>query len=89
MVRTENLVSRQTYRVAEVSRILGVPRATVYRWIAEGNLPSIRVGRVLLLLPFVDRQAARRHEQAEHPADQLQRRTQLCVDYPGRVELEQ
>jgi len=42
-------LARRTYRVAEVVQSTGVPKATIYRWIAEGLLPAIRVNRVILI----------------------------------------
>jgi excisionase family DNA binding protein len=39
----------RTLRVKQVTKILNVPRATVYGWIATGALPSIKIGRVLLI----------------------------------------
>lgn len=40
---------RRAFRVAELVESLGVPKATVYRWIASGRLGSIRIGRVVLV----------------------------------------
>ena len=40
---------RRTYRVDEVSHMLGVPKPTVYRWIAEGTIKVKRVGRLVLV----------------------------------------
>ena len=42
-------VPRLTYRVDEVSHLLGVPKSTIYRWISDGSLPAVHVGRVLLV----------------------------------------
>lgn len=33
---------RQTYTPAEVARILGVHKSTIYRYIEEGRLPALR-----------------------------------------------
>ena len=49
MSETNSSKPRLTYRVNEVSRMLGVPRTTVYRWVAEGSLPATQVGRILLI----------------------------------------
>ena len=49
MSRCNHEVPRLTYRVDEVSRLLGVPKATIYRWISDGNLPAAHFGRVLLV----------------------------------------
>ena len=40
MAARDPVTTKRTFRVAELSEILGVPRATVYRWIAEGSLPA-------------------------------------------------
>jgi excisionase family DNA binding protein len=43
------LEERLTLRVGEVATLLGVPERTVYRWVADGHLPVVRVGRVTLV----------------------------------------
>lgn len=40
---------RLAYRVAEVSRMTGIPRASTYRLIKSGALPSVRVVGILLI----------------------------------------
>lgn len=40
---TTSTPNRQFYRVEEVADILGVSRATAYRMINEGSIPSIRL----------------------------------------------
>ncbi len=37
--------ARQTYTVAEVSQLLGIPIRTVYDVISRGDFPSMRFGR--------------------------------------------
>jgi excisionase family DNA binding protein len=41
--------ARDTYRPREVAPRLGVSIPTVYRWIERGELPSIRIGRAVLV----------------------------------------
>lgn len=43
--------ARLALRTAEVADQLGVHRATVQRWIADGSLTSVRVGGVVRVLP--------------------------------------
>ncbi len=43
------MTERLALRVPEVAELLGTPPRTVYRWIAEGRLPMIRIGRVILV----------------------------------------
>jgi len=46
---------KRTYTVAEVVEILGVSRITVLRRIKDGTIPSIRLGRrVLIPAEYVD-----------------------------------
>ncbi|MER3480881.1 MAG: DNA-binding protein [Meiothermus sp.] len=46
---------RRTYTVAEVVEILGVSRITVLRRVRDGTIPSIRLGRrVLIPAEYVD-----------------------------------
>ena len=42
--------SRQTYRVEEVSEILGIGRNSAYEAIRRGEIPSIRIGKRVLVL---------------------------------------
>jgi excisionase family DNA binding protein len=49
MTTPDPLTHRRTYRVAEVSRMLGVPKPTIYRWVLRGRLAARQVGRVLLI----------------------------------------
>ena len=45
----DGMTERLALRVPEVAELLGTPQRTIYRWIAEGRLPTIRVGRVVLV----------------------------------------
>lgn len=38
------------FRVADLSKALRIPRATLYRWIRTGQLPAVAVGKVLVVL---------------------------------------
>lgn len=38
-------VERRTYQVPEVAKMLGVSRAAVYNAVARGTIPSIRIGK--------------------------------------------
>jgi excisionase family DNA binding protein len=40
---------RQTYTVEEAAAILGIARATAYIAVRDGSLPTIRIGRRLLV----------------------------------------
>jgi len=40
---------RQTYRIEEAGQILGVSRNTAYKLAASGEIPTIRMGRLLLV----------------------------------------
>jgi excisionase family DNA binding protein len=42
-----DVTTRKLLTVAEVSRELRVTRGTAYRWIREGALPAVRVGRTV------------------------------------------
>jgi len=53
------------YKVEDVQRRLGVGRATAYKLISSGEIPSYRVGRVLRVNPEdVDRFLARNRREA-------------------------
>jgi excisionase family DNA binding protein len=43
--------SRLALRTAEVAEQVGVHKATVQRWIADGSLTSVRIGGVTRVLP--------------------------------------
>lgn len=48
-------MERQFYTVIEVAEMLGISRATAYRAIADGEIPSITIrGRVLVPKWWVD-----------------------------------
>jgi excisionase family DNA binding protein len=38
---------RILWRVAEVAKMLGVSRSTIYAWIARGQIPVTRLGGVI------------------------------------------
>lgn len=40
---TARTLPRETYRIAEVAKMLGVSRSTVYEFIQEGRLPAHRM----------------------------------------------
>lgn len=40
---------RQTYTVDEVAALLGVSRATAYAAVKRGDIPSIRLGRKIVV----------------------------------------
>ena len=44
-----NDVNRKTYTVEEAARILGVSKATIYKAVQESKIPSIRLGRRILV----------------------------------------
>ena len=53
------------YKVEDVQRRLGVGRATAYKLISSGEIPSYRVGRVLRVKPEdVDSFLARNRREA-------------------------
>ena len=42
-------VEKKTFSVEEVAQILGIGRASAYRAIKRGEIPSIRIGRRYLV----------------------------------------
>jgi excisionase family DNA binding protein len=44
---------RMTYAVEEVAVLVGVSRTTMYGLVAAGRVPSVRLGRIVILLPAV------------------------------------
>jgi excisionase family DNA binding protein len=42
-------VEREYLRVAEVAALLGVPVQTVYTWVRNGHLPSMKIGAAVLV----------------------------------------
>lgn len=42
-------MTRRTLRLAEVAEQLGVNARTVGRWAADGTLPTVRIGGVVLV----------------------------------------
>jgi excisionase family DNA binding protein len=60
-VRNENNESKRFLTVAEFANAHGVREPTVLRWVRSGELPSIRLGRrVLIPADALDRLLARR-----------------------------
>jgi excisionase family DNA binding protein len=41
---------RATYTVAEAAAVLGIPRRTLYVYIAQGVVPAVHIGRRKLLI---------------------------------------
>jgi excisionase family DNA binding protein len=53
---TSDAQSRKTYDVAEAGRLLGLGRNATYEAIRRGDIPTIRVGkRILVLKVALDR----------------------------------
>jgi len=46
---TEVRVERKTYSVAETAKVLGIGRSAAYQAVNAGEIPSIRIGRRLLV----------------------------------------
>jgi excisionase family DNA binding protein len=44
-------VERIVYTIPEIAALLGVDRATVYRWIQRGDVPVVRMGRSRMFVP--------------------------------------
>ncbi len=45
------LIEKAVFNVREVKEVLGISRGLVYELIAQGQLPSVRLGRRRLLIP--------------------------------------
>jgi excisionase family DNA binding protein len=60
------MTERLTHTVAETARLLGISRGAAYEGVASGEIPSIRIGRRLL----VPRAALSRLLNLEHANDQ-------------------
>lgn len=43
------MIEKQTYTITEAARVLGIGRATAYEAARVGKLPSIRIGRRLVV----------------------------------------
>jgi excisionase family DNA binding protein len=65
-------VERATYTVSEAGQRLGISRATAYRAVKDGDLPSIRIGRRLV----VPREAVEQMLAHDHQAQAEQRQTE-------------
>lgn len=48
-VRTQGNLERATYTIEEVASILGVGRSTAYDAARRGEIPTVRLGRRLLV----------------------------------------
>jgi excisionase family DNA binding protein len=46
---TDDELTRRTYTVSEAATVLGIPRAKAYECVRTGELPSIRLGRRLVV----------------------------------------
>jgi excisionase family DNA binding protein len=44
-------VERIVYTIPEIAALLGVDRATVYRWIRSGHIPVVRMGTSRMFVP--------------------------------------
>ena len=42
-------IPRRTFRVSELSSMLSIPRATLYRLVRTGEIGSLRIGRLVLV----------------------------------------
>ena len=45
----EDVIVRKTYRVEEVSTMLGISRAAAYNLVGAGYIRAIRAGRLILI----------------------------------------
>ena len=45
----DNQATRSTYQVEEAARILGIGRSAAYEAVRRGDIPSIRIGRRVLV----------------------------------------
>ena len=44
-------VERIVFTIPEIAALLGVDRATVYRWIRSGHIPVVRMGTSRMFVP--------------------------------------
>lgn len=49
VTRTGGILERLTVSVPEAARLLGVSRMTAYSAVCEGTIPSLRIGRRVLV----------------------------------------
>jgi excisionase family DNA binding protein len=42
-------MEKLTYNVQEIAQLLGIGKRTAYSWVNQGEIPSIRVGRRILI----------------------------------------
>ena len=45
MINITNMIDEQYYTIEEVAKMLKVAYLTVYRWIQDGKLPSVKAGK--------------------------------------------
>ena len=45
MINITNMITEQYYTIEEVSKMLKVAYLTVYRWIQNNKLPSVKAGK--------------------------------------------
>ncbi len=49
MVRSSEDTTRQTYSVPGAARVLGISREAAYQAVARNELPSVRIGKRILI----------------------------------------
>lgn len=57
------MTTRRCLRMPEVAEQLGVATSTVQRWVAAGQLASVRPGRVVLIEPAALEEFLARHRE--------------------------
>jgi len=48
---TTNLPLKDLFRPDEVAKYLDVNKSTIYRWIDEGKISSVKLGKKLIRIP--------------------------------------
>jgi excisionase family DNA binding protein len=46
-------MDKQVYKISEVAKILGISRSLVYRLIAEGKIPAMKLGKKKIVVSKV------------------------------------